>query len=124
MTQQQLINKIDELEQQLLSATKELQDIKTCIAKQETANVSVESSAIPFMPFISEPLGFTLDDLYAAFGKSKKKGRLKAALRGNNITTLEQFLSLTPGEVLALKKVGYETLLSTKKAIEKLGLVW
>ncbi|MBQ6225511.1 MAG: hypothetical protein IJJ73_04315 [Bacteroidaceae bacterium] len=50
--------------------------------------------------------------------------RLKSALKKQNIKTLEDFLSLTPGELQELENVGYETLLRTKKALSKLGLVW
>ena len=50
--------------------------------------------------------------------------RLKSALQKRNINTLEEFLSLSPGELLELENVGYDTLLRTKKALSRLGFVW
>ena len=49
--------------------------------------------------------------------------RLKMALQKQNVNTLEDFLSLTPGELLELESVGYDTLLRTKK-LSKLGIEW
>ena len=70
-------------------------------------------------------LEYTLDDLYREFGnKVSLARRLKTALQKRNINTLEEFLSLTPGELLDLENVGYDTLLRTKKALNKLGLIW
>ena len=70
-------------------------------------------------------LEYTLDDLYREFGnKVSLARRLKTALQKRNINTLEEFLSLTPGELLDLENVGYDTLLRTKKALGKLGIVW
>lgn len=70
-------------------------------------------------------LGYTLEDLYREFGGKKSLvHRLKTALKKRNIKTLEDFLSLTPGELLDLEGVGYETMLRTKKALSKLGIDW
>jgi len=70
-------------------------------------------------------VGYTLEDLYREFGKKKTMAyRLKSALKKWNIKTLVDFLSLTSGELLELENVGYETLLRTKKALSKLGIVW
>lgn len=70
-------------------------------------------------------LGYTLEDLYREFGGKKSLvHRLKTALKKRNIKTLEDFLSLTPGELLDLEGVGYDTLLRTKKALSKLEIVW
>ena len=70
-------------------------------------------------------LGYTLEDLYREFGGKKSLAhRLKSALKKRNIKTLEDFLSLTPGELLELENVGYETLLRTKQALNKLEIVW
>lgn len=70
-------------------------------------------------------LGYTLEDLYREFGGKKSLvHRLKTALKKRNIKTLEDFLSLTPGELLDLEGVGYDTLLRTKKALSKLEFVW
>lgn len=70
-------------------------------------------------------LGYTLENLYREFGKKTSLAyRLKSALKKRNIKTLEEFLSLTPGELLELENVGYETLLRTKKALNKLEFVW
>lgn len=79
-------------------------------------------------PLAIEPdfeLGYTLEDLYRAFGNKKSlTRRLHTALQKRNIKTLEDFLSLTPCEMLELEGVGYDTLLRTKKALNKLGIDW
>ena len=41
-----------------------------------------------------------------------------------DIYTLEEFLSLSPGELLDLENIGYETLIRTKKALDKMGIAW
>ena len=70
--------------------------------------------------------GYTLDDLYTAFGKKRKgyASRLKSALNEKQITTLEAFLSLSPGELLELNNIGYKTLTYTRKALGSLGIKW
>ena len=79
-------------------------------------------------PLAIEPdfeLGYTLEDLYRAFGNKKSlTRRLHTALQKRNIKTLEDFLSLTPCEMLELENDVHETLLRTKKALSKLGLSW
>ena len=70
-------------------------------------------------------LEYTLEDLYRGFGgKVSLVRRLKSALQKRDINTLEEFLLLTPGELLDLENVGYDTLLRTKKALNKLGIAW
>lgn len=70
--------------------------------------------------------GLTLDDLYKAFGKNKKSYafRLKKALDTIRINTLEEFLMLTPGDLLSLENVGYKTLTLTQKSLKKMGIEW
>ncbi|MBQ8050971.1 MAG: hypothetical protein IJ197_05285 [Bacteroidaceae bacterium] len=69
---------------------------------------------------------YTLDDLYNAFGRTTKHyaTRLKHSLQQKGISTLPQFLSMTPGELLELDNVSVGTLQKTKKALDRLGIRW
>ena len=115
MTRKEIIDKLESVE-------KELKEIRGYLSQIEQTVMPVES------PLAVEPgfkLEYTLEDLYREFGKKKPYAtRLKTALKRRNINTLEEFLSLTPGEILELESVGYKTLLYTKKALDRLGLVW
>ena len=68
---------------------------------------------------------YTLQDLYKSFGKRKHYAtRLRHALQNRGIYTLEEFLSLSPGELIELENIGYETLRHTKKALDRMGISW
>lgn len=71
-------------------------------------------------------LQFTLDDLCEAFGKKHQPYavRLRNALAQQGITSLEDFLALTPGRLLDLEGIGPGTLQYANKALKKLGIRW
>ena len=73
-----------------------------------------------------ELLQFTLDDLCEAFGKKHQPYavRLRNALAQQGITSLEDFLALTPGRLLDLEGIGPGTLQYANKALKKLGIRW
>ncbi len=99
----------------------ELRDIRNYLTHSIAdlpSNNSISNTSYP-------KVGYTLEDLYREFGsKVSLARRLKTALQKRNINTLEEFLSLSPGELLELENVGYDTLLRTKKALSKLGVAW
>lgn len=116
MTRKEIIDKLDNVE-------REMKEIREFLSQSESG-----ARTPVILPLAIEPdfkMEYTLEDLYGAFGNKKSLAhRLKSALKKRNINTLEDFLSLTPGELLDLEGVGYDTLLRTKKALSKLGLVW
>ena len=71
-------------------------------------------------------IGYTLDDLYNSFGNSKKHyaTRLRHSLKQKGINTLQEFLALTPGQLLELDNVSVGTLEQTKKVLDRLGVSW
>lgn len=116
MTRKEFIDKLQNIE-------KEVKEIRDYLSQSESETVTLVDS-----PLVIEPdfkLGYTLEDLYREFGsKVSLARRLKFALQKRNINTLEEFLSLTPGELLDLENVGYDTLLRTKKALNRLWIAW
>ena len=116
MTRNELLDKLHNIERDV----KEIRDFLSQDERRQTASV-----VSPLEIDQDFKLKYTLDDLYREFGgKVSLARRLKTALQKKNINTLEDFLSLTPGELLDLENVGYDTLLRTKKALSRLGLTW
>lgn len=113
---------------------KEITDKLDCVERKvkeirECLSQSVSGMGTPvYFPLAIEPdfkIEYTLEELYRVFGNKKSLAhRLRTALQKRNINTLEDFLSLTLGELLDLEGVGYDTLLRTKKALSKLGIAW
>lgn len=115
MTRKEIINNLESVE----NAVKE---IKEFLSQNPVATTPAKSPLTAVQDF---QLAYTLEDLYREFGSKKSLAqRLKTALQKRNINTLEEFLSLTPGELLDLENVGYDTLLRTKRALSRLGIVW
>lgn len=107
----------------LESVERDVKEIKEYLSQNRSVETISADSPLAVEPDFK--LEYTLDDLYREFGnKASLARRLKTALQKRNINTLEEFLSLTPGELLDLENVGYDTLLRTKKALSRLGLVW
>lgn len=71
-------------------------------------------------------IGYELDDLYNSFGNKKKHyaTRLRHSLQQKGINTLQEFLELTPGQLLELDNVSVGTLEQTKKVLDRLGVSW
>lgn len=116
MIRKEIIDKLESIE-------RDLKDIREYLSQENAAKTPHANSP----SFINSDfkLDFSLEDLYREFGgKVSLARRLKSALQKRNINTLEEFLLLTPGELLELENVGYDTLLRTKKALNKLGIVW
>lgn len=113
MTRKELIDKLESIERDV----KEIKEyLLQGMPNAVEPNESIDSDF---------NLGYTLEDLYREFGSKKSLAhRLKTALQKRNVNTLEDFLSLTPGELLDLENVGYDTLLRTKKALGRLGIAW
>lgn len=114
MNKKEIIEKLEGIE-------KELREIKDYISQNDFGKASSPFNIVPDFC-----IGYTLDDLYEAFGKRKHPYavRLKNVLKKYKINSLEEFLNLSPGELLDLENVGYGTLLQTKKALEKLKINW
>lgn len=116
MTRKELIDKLQNIE-------KEVKEIRDYLSPSESGTVT--PTDFPLSIESDFKLEYTLDDLYIAFGNKKSLAhRLKTALQKRKISTLEEFLLLTPGELLDLENVGYDTLLCTKKALSRLGGTW
>ena len=116
MTRKELVDKLESVE-------REVKEIREYLSQNDGEQVAPVGFPLPLESDFM--VGYTLEDLYREFGKKKSLAyRLKSALTKRNIKTLEEFLSLTPGELLELENVGYETLLRTKKALNKLEIVW
>lgn len=112
MTKKEIIDKLENIE-------REVEEIKEYLSQTNAYTATNVAAKTDFK------LEYTLEDLYREFGsKEALARRLKTALQRRNINTLEEFLSLTPGELLDLDSVGYSTLLRTKKALDKLGIKW
>ena len=116
MTRKEIIDKLDNVES-------EVKEIREYLSQNGGEQVAPVGFPLPLEPDFK--VGYTLENLYKEFGKKKSLAyRLKSALKKRNIKTLEEFLSLSPGELLDLEGVGYETMLRTKKALSKLGIDW
>lgn len=115
MTRKELLDKLKNIERDV----KEIREFLSQDERRQTA-----SAVSPLGTEQDFKLKYTLDDLYREFGgKVSLARRLMMALQKQNVNTLEDFLSLTPGELLELESVGYDTLLRTKK-LSKLGIEW
>lgn len=127
MTKEELLEKLDEISQKLQAASVELDSLRESIlALAEPCDNSGKSVSLPLPDAPNYAKGYTLDDLYKAFGPKKQTyaNRLKSALRKRQITSLQDFLLLTPSELLELDNVGYGTLQKTQAALKRLGIDW
>ena len=116
MTRKEIIDRLESVE-------REVKEIREYLSQNDGEQVAPRGFPLPLESDFM--VGYTLEDLYREFGKKKSLAyRLKSALKKRNIKTLEDFLSLTPGELLEWENVGYDTLLRTKKALSKLGVDW
>lgn len=118
MNKRDILKKIENIE-------KELGEIKEYVSRNDYNNMD-ERRDFPLGVVPDIDINYTLDDLFAAFGKKKQSyaTRLKNTLIKHRIHTLEGFLNLSVGEVLELENVGHGTLLQTKKALARLGIDW
>lgn len=105
-----LINRLNDIETELKQVRTELSQIAT---------PDVDKTSI-------QQLEYTLEDLYQAFGRKHKAyaTRLVNVLEQQGITTLQQFLALTPGQLLDLEGIGAGTLQYTNSALKRLGIAW
>jgi len=127
LTKDEILDKLGEVARALLNASNEIEKIKQAVlALESPIDSPTKEKGYPLSLVPDYTMGYTLDDLYKAFGKKRKSyaSRLKSALKENQITTLEDFLSLSPGELLELNNIGYKTLTYTRKALESLGIKW
>lgn len=116
MIRKEIIDKLESIE-------RDLKEIRECLS-QENAAITTHTES-PLSIDSDFKFNYSLEDLYREFGgKVSLARRLKSALQKRDINTLEEFLLLTPGELLDLENVGYDTLLRTKKALNKLGIAW
>lgn len=116
MTRKEIIDRLESVE-------REVKEIREYLSRNDGEQVAPVGLPLPLESDFK--VGYTLEDLYREFGKKKSLAyRLKSALKKRNIKTLEEFLSLTPGELLDLEGIGYDTLLRTKKTLSKLGIDW
>lgn len=105
-----LINRLNDIETELKQVRSELAQIATPdVEKPSTLQIE-----------------YTLDDLCQAFGRKHKSyaTRLINVLQQQGITTFQQFLSLTPGQLLDLEGIGAGTLQHTNSALKRLGIAW
>ena len=111
-----------ELLVKLANIEKELGEIKEFLSQEYMDPLASKKVHVPTTRDLK---GYTLEDLYESFGNRKHYAvRLKHALERRGIYTLEEFLALSPGELLDMENIGYETLIRTKKALDKMGIAW
>ena len=116
MTRKELFKKLENIE-------KEVKEIKDHLSRDSIGN-PIDNERIAESTTI-DLSGYTLEDLYEELGVRKHYAvRLKHALERRRIETLPAFLSLSPGELLDLESIGYETLIRIKKALDKMGISW
>ena len=98
----------------------ELSEIRKDITEYMKPSVNSSSHAS------NDFLEFTMDDLCEAFGRKHKSYayRLRDSLMLHGVTTLSEFLSMSPGQLLNLDGIGATTLEYTNKALQKLGITW
>lgn len=98
----------------------ELSDIRKCIAEFMSPPVEGDGEMKELDVY------FTLEDLWEAFGRKHKSYamRLRKALEQRGVTTLPQFLAMSPGQLLNLDGIGPGTLEYTNKALKHLGITW
>lgn len=108
-----ILNRIEKIEKELYEIRK---DFTECFSPTDVKNKEISVRDIEF----------TMDDLYDAFGENHKSYafRLRNALEKKEITTLSQFLSMTPGQLLDLDGVGSGTLQYVNKVLKKMGINW
>lgn len=92
--------------------------------KKEDKERSSETQIADGVP--ASETDYTLDDLYAAFGDGRKSAaaRLRIALERKGISTLSEFVSLSPGQLLDMDGVGSGTIGLVYKALIRLGVRW
>ena len=109
-----------ELTERLARIENELSEIRDFLSKENPIEASSSNNQTR-----ERYLPYTLDDLYKEFGSKKGLARrLKSALDKRGITTLQEFLSLSPGQLFELENVGSGTLERTKTALDRLGIKW
>lgn len=108
-----ILNKLESIEEELREVREEFERYAIPSISRDNAPTDLQ-------------LEYTLMDLYEAFGAKKHQyaTRLCHSLEKKGIKTLAEFLALTPGQLLDLDAVGYETLQQTNKALKKLGIRW
>ena len=113
-------NNFADILKQIEQIEKELREIRKDITQCLTPEIDISNRKEKMV------LEFTMDDLYEAFGQKNKSYavRLRNALEKKGITTLGQFLAMTPGQILNLEGIGFGTMKYTSKAMEKLGIQW
>ena len=127
MNKIELLEKLDEITRTLNTVSEELNNLRQSVLTLDESNISPNKVENLPLPDVSDyHTGYTLNDLYKAFGNKKQAyaTRLRTALRNKQIVTLEDFLLLSPGELLELDNIGYKTLLQTRKALRRLGIEW
>lgn len=126
MTKEEILDKLAEITQTLAASSAEIEKVRRAVLTWKPSDESAAKEECPLSIVPDYETGYTLDDLYTAFGKKRKgyASRLKSALNEKQITTLEEFLSLSIGELLELNNIGYKTLTYTRKALGSLGIKW
>lgn len=126
MTKEEILDKLAEITQTLAASSAEIEKVRRAVLTWKPSDESPAKEEWPLSIVPDYETGYTLDDLYTAFGKKRKgyASRLKSALNEKQITTLEKFLSLSIGELLELNNIGYKTLTYTRKALGSLGIKW
>jgi len=108
-----ILKRIERVEQELSEIRK---DIAECLTPTTASADGAEETE----------LEFTMDDFCEAFGRKHKSyaERLRYELAEHGVTTLSQFLAMTPGQLLDMDGIGPGTLKYISKAMKKLGIRW
>lgn len=120
---------VDRLNAELLAVAGVLSGYEVIPDEKFASKPEVEERLV--VPRISqgvlvEETDYTLNDLYAAFGEEKKTAaaRLRIALERKGITTLSEFVRLSPGQLLDMEGIGSGTLGLIYKALKGMGVRW
>lgn len=98
----------------------DIKQVRADLAENLTPNVESNKD------IQNQQLAYTMDDLCEAFGRKHRyyATRLRNALKQQGINTLDEFLAMTPGQLLDLDGIGPGTLQYANKALKKMGIRW
>ena len=107
---------IDALKKRVQSILNDLEDLRKSIEKSER-NAYNPSSAN----------GVTLFDVFEALEKRKHKNarsKLRQLCRNEKISTLDEFLKISPSDFLKYRNIGSNTVYQVREVIESFGIIW
>ena len=99
--------------------------VQSILDELDILRKSIEESENAYNP--SSANGVTLDDVFNVLAKRNHKSsrfKLRELCKSKNISTLDEFLQISPREFIENKGIGRATAYEVRDAIESLGVVW